>query len=50
MQNMAEIIFSDEWSYKVKDFEFLDEKLVWKLVQDSSFTPMIDELFSVVKD
>lgn len=50
MQNIAEIIFSDEWSYKIKDFEYLDEKLVWKLVQDSTFSPLIDENFSVVKD
>lgn len=29
MQNIAEFLFDDRWHVKVKEFEHLDEKIVW---------------------
>lgn len=49
MQNIVESVLVDDWYIRVKDFEFLDEKIVWKIAQESGYTPLIDERVSIVK-
>ena len=49
MQNVFEFLFEDRWRIKVKDFEHLDEKIMWEIVQQWNFDPDLEEAVSLVK-
>lgn len=50
MQNIIESALVDDWSMRVQDFEFLDEKIVWKIAQESDYKPELEERVSIVKN